>query len=328
VTSSLQHYLITGGAGFIGSHMADLLLAAGHHVHAIDNLSTGRASNIEHLTGNARFDFTHASIDDEPTLERLAGQSQVIIHLAAAVGVKLVVEHPVQTIETNIFGTERALKAALRNKCKILIASTSEVYGKGAKFPFHEDDDVLLGATSKNRWGYAASKMVDEFLGLAYAQEFNLDVVLLRLFNTVGVRQTGRYGMVIPRFVRQALNNEPITVYGDGTQQRCFCDVRDTTRAIASLAQNPGATGRVFNIGGTEEVSMLQLARRIADMAGSRSAIKLVPYSEAYQPGFEDMQRRVPDTSRIEALTGWRPTINLDAILRNVITHERARPLG
>jgi UDP-glucose 4-epimerase len=328
VTTSPQHFLITGGAGFIGSHMADLLLAAGHHVHAIDNLSTGRPSNIEHLADNPRFDFTHASIDDEPVLERLASQSQIIIHLAAAVGVKLVVEHPVQTIETNIFGTERALKAALRNKCKILIASTSEVYGKGAKFPFHEDDDVLLGATSKNRWGYAASKMVDEFLGLAYAQEFGLQVVLLRLFNTVGARQTGRYGMVIPRFVRQALANEPITVYGDGTQQRCFCDVRDTTRAIAALAQNPEATGRVFNIGGTEEVSMLQLAKRIADMAGSKSTIQLVPYSEAYQPGFEDMQRRVPDTTRIASLTGWRPTIGLDAILRNVIAHERAHPLS
>ena len=322
------NYLITGGAGFIGSHMADLLLAAGHHVRAIDNMSTGRADNIAHLKDHPRFEFIQASIDDEPLLDELAGKSQIIIHLAAAVGVKLVVEHPVQTIETNIFGTEKALKAALRHKCRVLIASTSEVYGKGAKFPFHEDDDVLLGPTSKSRWGYAASKMVDEFLGLAYAQEFGLDVVLLRFFNTVGARQTGRYGMVIPRFVRQALNNEPITVYGDGTQQRCFCDVRDTVRAVKSLAEHAGASGRVYNVGGTEEVSMMQLAQRIAEMAGSKSTIQLVPYSEAYQPGFEDMQRRVPDTSRVQSLTGWKPEIGLDDILRNVIEFERARPVG
>lgn len=326
--NSPTHYLITGGAGFIGSHMADRLLAAGHHVRAIDNLSTGRAENIAHLRGHERFEFIEGTIDDEPVIDELAEKSQIIIHLAAAVGVKLVVEHPVQTIETNIFGTEKALKAALRNKCKVLIASTSEVYGKGAKFPFHEDDDVLLGPTSKSRWGYAASKMVDEFLGLAYAQEFGLDVVLLRLFNTVGARQTGRYGMVIPRFVRQAILNEPITVYGDGTQQRCFCDVRDTVRAIHALCEHPSATGRVFNIGGKEEVSMLQLAQRVKAMTGSASKIELVPYSEAYQPGFEDMQRRVPDTARIEKLTGWHTTIKLDDILKSVIDFERARPLG
>lgn len=317
------HFLITGGAGFIGSHLADLLLAQGHHVTALDDLSTGRVDNIAHLLEHDRFQLVRASVSDEVVLDRLASQAQVVIHLAAAVGVKLVVDQPVRTIETNIMGTESVLKVALRYGCRVLIASTSEVYGKGSKIPFSEEDDVLLGPTSRSRWAYAASKMVDEFLGLAYWQQYGLEVVLFRLFNTVGPRQTGRYGMVIPRFVRQALAGEPITVYGDGTQQRCFCDARDAVKAIASLAFHPKAPGQVFNIGGNHEISMMQLASRICELTGSSSSLQLIPYSEAYAPGFEDMQRRVPDTTRIHQLVGWQPQISLDDILRSVIEYQQ-----
>ncbi len=316
-------YLITGGAGFIGSHLAELLLAAGHRVLVIDDLSTGRRENIAHLEEHRDFHFARASITDPLVLDRMASEAKVIIHLAAAVGVNLVVEHPVHTIETNVMGTEAVLKAALRYNTRVLIASTSEVYGKGARIPFHEDDDVLLGATSKSRWGYAASKMVDEFLGLAYVREFGLEVVCFRLFNTVGPRQTGRYGMVIPAFVGQALRGQSIRVFGDGTQARCFCDVRDVTRAIQALADHPRASGTVVNIGGIEEISILALAHRIKEMTASSSPIVMVPYDEAYAPGFEDMQRRVPDTSRLNELTGWAPERNLTDILRDVIEHER-----
>lgn len=311
-------YLITGGAGFIGSHLAEALLTDGHRVRVIDNLSTGSLENIAHLRAHPQFAFARACITNTTVLDRLASEADVIVHLAAAVGVQLIVERPVHTIETNVMGTEAVLKAALRYGCHTLIASTSEVYGKGCKLPFSEDDDVILGATSRSRWAYAASKMVDEFLGLAYQREFGLPVVVVRLFNTVGPRQTGRYGMVIPRFVGQALRGEPLTVYGDGTQSRCFCDVRDVVAALIGLTQHPDAAGRVYNVGSTEEITIRALAERIIMLTGSASSIRSVPYSEAYAPGFEDMQRRVPDISRIQALLGWRPRYTLDEILHSL----------
>ena len=314
----VERILITGGAGFIGSHLAEQLLDFGKEVAILDNLSTGRFENIEHLVGRPGFSFAIASITDTPVLDRLASESQTIVHLAAAVGVKLVVEQPVQTIETNIMGAEAVLKAAARYRAKVLIASTSEVYGKGVRVPFREDDDVVLGPTSRNRWAYAASKMVDEFLGLAYFQKYDLPVVIARLFNTVGPRQTGRYGMVIPRFVGQALRNEPITVYGDGSQSRCFCDVSDTVRALETLLGCDEAVGKVFNIGSTEEISILELARRVKSQLDSDSPIQFIPYDQAYAPGFEDMQRRVPDISRIQAMIDWQPRLNLNVILQRV----------
>jgi UDP-glucose 4-epimerase len=315
-------YLVTGGAGFIGSHAADALLASGHRVTAIDDLSTGRLENIAHLRGHENFDFVRATILDSIVMDRLASEADIILHLAAAVGVQLIVEHPVHTIETNIQGTEKVLSAALKYDCRVLIASTSEVYGKGSRIPFCEDDDVLLGSTAKSRWAYAASKMVDEFLGLAYQAEHGVDVVVVRLFNTVGARQTGRYGMVVPRFVQQALAGEPLTVFGDGAQRRCFCSVLDVVGALVGLAEHPDATGRVFNVGGHEEVSIEELARRVKALVGSESDLVFVPYSEAYAPGFEDMQRRVPDTGRIRALLGWQPVRTLDEILESVVECE------
>ena len=317
-------FLITGGAGFIGSHLAEYLLDSGHRVAVLDNLSTGRFENISHLVERPGFSFAIASITDTPVLDRLASESDVIVHLAAAVGVRLVVDQPVQTIETNIIGAEAVLKAAARYRSKVLIASTSEVYGKGLRVPFREDDDVVLGPTSRNRWAYAASKMVDEFLALAYHQKYDLPVVIARLFNTVGPRQTGRYGMVIPRFVGQALANEPITVYGDGSQSRCFCDVSDTVRALTALLENDDAVGRIFNVGSTAEITILDLARRIKNLLDSNSPIEFIPYEKAYAPGFEDMQRRVPDTMRITQLTGWHPRLGLDDILLRVADWQRS----
>ncbi|MBN1218841.1 MAG: GDP-mannose 4,6-dehydratase [Anaerolineae bacterium] len=318
-------YLITGGAGFIGSHVVDALLAAGQRVLVIDNLSTGRLANIAHQLDHPAFHFARADITDGIVMDRLASDADIIIHLAAAVGVKLIVEHPVHTIETNVMGTEAVLQTALRYNCRVLLASTSEVYGKGSKIPFSEEDDVLLGATSKSRWSYAASKMVDEFLAFAYQREFGLQVVPLRLFNTVGPRQTGRYGMVVPQFVRQAIRGEPITVYGDGSQTRCFCHVQDVTRAIIGLAQHPDALGQVYNIGSTEEITIGELAERVKTITHSQSPIITIPYAEAYAPGFEDMQRRVPDTSRIQTLLGWQPRYSLDEILRAVMEYEQNR---
>lgn len=318
-------YLLTGGAGFIGSHLAEKLLAGGHRILAMDNLTTGRLDNIAHLMSHPNFHFVRTNITNEVVLDRLTSEADIVVHLAAAVGVQLIVERPVHTIETNIMGTEFVLKAALRYGCRVLIASTSEVYGKGSKLPFSEEDDVLLGATSRSRWAYAASKMVDEFLGLAYQREYGLDVIPFRLFNTVGPRQTGRYGMVIPRFVRQALQGETMTVYGDGTQRRCFCDVRDVVEAIAGLSLHPRASGRVYNIGGTEEVSIYDLARRIKDLTASESPITTIPYDEAYAPGFEDMQRRIPDITRVHALLEWSPQRSLTEILSSVVEFERTR---
>ena len=322
-TNRPQTFLITGGAGFIGSHLAERLLAAGHRVFALDDLSSGNLANLAEVQGQERFRLARASIREPVALDRLASEADVIVHLAAAVGVRMIVERPVHTIETNVMGTEAVLQAALRYGCRVLLASTSEVYGKGSRIPFAEDDDVLLGPTSRNRWSYAAGKMVDEFLGLAYHAEHGLDVVPFRLFNTVGPRQSGRYGMVVPRLVRQALANEPMTVHGDGEQSRCFCDVRDVCMALEALAACPSAPGRVFNVGGTEEVSIRTLAEKIRAIAGSTSEIRLVPYSEAYPPGFEDMRRRVPDLSRVQAAIGWRPQRTLDDILRGVVEHER-----
>ena len=310
--------LITGGAGFIGSHLADALLGKGHRVLVIDDLSTGRLENIQHLLGRSDFHFARASVTDAIVLDRLTSQARIVVHLAAAVGVKLIVERPVHTIETNIMGTEAVLQSSLRYGCRTLIASTSEVYGKGARIPFAEEDDVLLGSTSKSRWAYAASKMVDEFLGLAYLREYGLPVVPFRLFNTVGPRQSSHYGMVIPRFMQAALEGRPIQVYGDGTQSRCFCDVADVVRAIMGLISRPEASGTVFNIGGKEEITILGLAEKVKAIASSASEIQFVPYSEAYAPGFEDMQRRLPNTGRIEQLLGWRPEYALDQILARV----------
>ncbi|UCD43350.1 MAG: GDP-mannose 4,6-dehydratase [Chloroflexota bacterium] len=319
--------LITGGAGFIGSHLAEALLAKNYHVTVIDDLSTGRFENIAPLTDHPNFRFAIDTITNEVVMDRLVSECDMIFHLAAAVGVMLIVEQPVHTIQTNIAGTEVVYKTALRYKTKVLVASTSEVYGKGNQIPFSEDDDVVLGPTSRSRWSYAVSKMVDEFLGLAYYREKGLPVVVFRLFNTVGPRQTGRYGMVIPRFVQQALDGEKITVYGDGNQTRCFLHVRDAVRAIIALSESSEADGRVFNIGDTQEISILNLARKVIQMTSPEEdkyqdpdeRIQFIPYDQAYAEGFEDMHRRVPDVSRIYETVGWESDCQLENILNDVI---------
>jgi UDP-glucose 4-epimerase len=314
----MAHYLITGGAGFIGSHLSDTLLARGDSVTIIDNLSTGRFENIAHLVSNPRFAFAITEVNNETVLDRLASQCEIIVHLAAAVGVELVVQSPVHTITTNIGGTEAVLEAARRYRVKTLLASTSEVYGKGLRVPFQEDDDVLLGPTCRARWSYAASKMVDEFLGMAYYHEYGLPAVAFRLFNTVGPRQVGHYGMVMPRFVGAALAGETLRVYGDGTQTRCFCHVLDAVQAIIALSQEPTAVGQVFNVGATEPISILELAQRVIALTQSSSDIVFVPYSEAYAEGFEDMARRAPDITRIRQTVGWTPARSLDDIILDV----------
>lgn len=311
-------WLVTGAAGFIGSHLSDALIGRGDIVLGLDNLTTGRLENVQHLLNHPRFHFARADVADAVVLDRLASQAAIIVHLAAAVGVELVVERPAYTIETNVMGTEAVLRAALRYGNRVLLASPSEVYGKGSRIPFGEDDDILLGPTSKSRWGYAASKMVDEFLGMAYYHEHGLEVLPFRLFNTTGPRQSSRYGMVVPRFVQQALRNEPITIYGDGNQRRCFCDVQDVVRAIIALSLHPEAPGRTYNVGNTEEISILQLAEQIREQMGSSSSVVLIPYEQAYAPGFEDMQRRVPDISRIQELIGWNPEISLSQTLERI----------
>jgi UDP-glucose 4-epimerase len=315
--------LITGGAGFIGSHLADFLLSEGHEVFVLDNLSTGSIANIVHLKAHPRFHYVIDSVDSEPVLAELIDQSEVVFHLAAAVGVKLIIEQPVRTIETNVHGTEVVLKHANKKKKRVLIASTSEVYGKNAAVPFSEDADLVLGPTSKHRWAYACSKAMDEFLALAYWKERKLPVVIVRLFNTVGPRQTGQYGMVIPTFVRQALAGRPITVFGDGEQARSFTYVGDVVGALARLAQEPRAIGRVFNVGNGQEVTIRALAERVKQLTGSSSQIVTIPYDEAYESGFEDMPRRVPDISRLHELIGYEPKVQLDEIIEGVIAYFR-----
>ncbi len=311
--------LITGGAGFIGSHLSEALLGAGHQVHVLDNLSTGSIANIAHLKSHAAFSYDIDSVENEQLLAELIDSADVVFHFAAAVGVKLIVEQPVYTIETNVHGTEVVLKHANKKKKRVIVASTSEVYGKSVDVPFREDADLVMGPTTKHRWAYACSKAIDEFLALAYYKERKLPVIIVRFFNTVGPRQTGQYGMVIPNFVRQALAGEPITVFGDGTQCRSFTHVSDVVRALTALMVEPKAIGEVVNIGNIEEISILGLAERVKAMTNSSSPIKLIPYDEAYESGFEDMPRRLPDLTKVRAMIGYEPTRNLDAILTDVI---------
>ena len=317
--------LITGGAGFIGSHLAEELLARGHDAHVLDNLSTGSMENVAHLKGRSGFSYTIDSVTNESLLAELIDQCDVVFHLAAAVGVKLIVEQPVHTIETNVHGTEVVLKHANKKKKLVFIASTSEVYGKSTDVPFREGADLVLGATVRHRWAYACSKAIDEFLALAYWKERKLPVVVVRLFNTVGPRQTGQYGMVLPTFVRQALAGQPITVFGDGTQSRSFTYVVDVVDALIKLADEPKAVGEVFNIGNTEEVSISALAERVRILTSSTSSIQYIPYDEAYEAGFEDMPRRVPDISKIQALIDYQPRLGLDDIIGTVVEHMRQR---
>jgi UDP-glucose 4-epimerase len=317
--------LITGGAGFIGSHLSEYLLSLGHFVTTVDTLSTGQRENISHLLPHERFRFVEGSVTDRSLLKAPVEQCDIIFHLAAVVGVKLVVSSPLKTLETNVRGTEIVLQVAQEKQKKVLLASSSEVYGKGVKLPFNEDDDRLLGPTSSARWSYAASKALDEFMALAYHQEYGLPVVIFRLFNTVGPRQTGRYGMVIPRFVQQALNNEPLTVYGNGEQTRCFCDVADAVRAITALATAPEAVGKIFNIGNNQEISIARLAQEVINLTGSHSNIQYISYEDAYGPGFQDMARRVPDIGKIKEVADWQPTYSLTEILERVIAYYKEK---
>jgi UDP-glucose 4-epimerase len=317
-------FLITGGAGFIGSHLADELLARGDDVHVLDDLSTGSIDNLRHLKGRPGFGYTIDSAANAPVVAELVDSADVVFHLAAAVGVQLIVESPVRTIETNVHCTEIVLAQASKKKKPVFIASTSEVYGKSAELPYREDGDLTLGPTIKGRWSYACSKAIDEFLAIAYWKERKLPTVIGRLFNTVGPRQTGRYGMVIPNFVAQALAGRPLSVYGDGTQRRCFCHVADVVRALADLMRREDVYGEVFNIGAESEIEIRKLAERVVELAGSSSEIALVPYDVAYEEGFEDMQRRFPDTAKIRERIGWRPTKALDEMLADVIDEHRA----
>jgi UDP-glucose 4-epimerase len=316
--------LITGGAGFIGSHLCDALLTRGHRVHVLDDLSTGSVDNIRHLRGRPGFDYTIDSAANDRLVAELVDEADVVYHLAAAVGVALIVESPVRTIETNVHCTEVVLQHASKKRTPVLIASTSEVYGKSDAIPFREDGDLTLGATRFGRWAYACSKAIDEFLALAYWKEQQLPTVVVRLFNTVGPRQTGRYGMVVPRFVAQAATGRPVTVYGDGTQRRCFCHVGDVVDALATLMEHESAYGEVVNVGCQEECSILELAERVINITGSGSEIARIPYNEAYEEGFEDMHRRIPDISKVTTMIGWRPTRALDEIIADVASAQGA----
>ena len=318
-----MRFLITGGAGFIGSHLAEGLLERGHQVHVLDDLSTGSMDNIRHLKERPGFGYTVDSAHSAPVVGELVDGADVVYHLAAAVGVQLIVESPVRTIETNVHATEVVLDAAGKKQKPVFVASTSEVYGKSTALPFREDGDLTLGPTTHGRWAYACSKAIDEFLAVAYWKERRLPTVIGRLFNTVGPRQTGRYGMVIPNFVQQALAGDPITVYGDGTQRRCFAHVQDVVRALIGLMERDDVYGEIFNIGSREEVTISELAERVRELTGSSSEIQLVPYDAAYEEGFEDMARRIPDTQKIADLLDWQPTKSLAQILEDVVAHHR-----
>lgn len=320
-----MNVLITGGAGFIGNHLAEALLQRGDTVSVLDNLSTGAAANVQGLQGHPRFSFVQAALDDAAALDELAGRADAIVHLAAAVGVQLILEHPTQTIETNVLGTHALLAAARRYGCHTLLASTSEVYGKSKSLPFSESDDLTLGPPSTTRWVYAATKLLDEFLALAAHREFGLPLTVLRLFNVVGPRQTGRFGMVLPRFVRQALRGQPVTVYGDGMQTRCFCHVADVVQAMVGLLGRTTTGGQIYNIGSSHEVTIRDLAEQIVDRADSASPIHYLPYDQAYAAGFEDLRRRVPDISKVADEIGWKPTHLLPKILDDMIAFERGR---
>jgi UDP-glucose 4-epimerase len=318
-------YLITGGAGFIGSHLTERLLARGDRVVLLDNLSTGSMDNIRHLKSSSQMEYYLDTIENLQLLAELVDDADIIVHLAAAVGVKLIVESPVRTIETNVNGTQRILEAACKKRKLVLAASTSEVYGKNTNVPFHEDADLVLGPTTKGRWSYAASKALDEFLALSYWKEKKLPVIVVRLFNTVGPRQTGRYGMVLPNFVKQALDNEPIRVFGNGKQSRCFCDVRDTVEGLIRLMDTDRSIGEVVNVGNTEEVTIEGLAQLVKQRTRSSSPIEYVPYDQAYEPGFEDMMRRVPCVDKLQALTGFRPQTSLNDIIDRVTAYFRQK---
>jgi UDP-glucose 4-epimerase len=313
--------LITGGAGFVGSHLADELLARGHAVSVLDDLSTGAIDNIRHLRHHPRFEYSIGSCHERPLVAELVDSADVIYHLAAAVGVELIVESPVRTIETNIHAAEVVLHAASKKKKPVFVASTSEVYGKSADLPFRETGDLLMGPTFKGRWSYACSKAIDEFLALAYWKERGLPTVIGRMFNTVGPRQTGRYGMVVPNLVGQALSGQPLTVYGDGTQSRCFCHVSDVVRALADLMERDDLYGEIFNIGTQAEITITGLAEKVCEVVGSTSDITYIPYDEAYEPGFEDMHRRMPDITKIRDTIGWEPRRTLDQIVVDVRDH-------
>jgi UDP-glucose 4-epimerase len=317
----MYNVLITGGAGFIGSYLTEALIAEGCTVTIIDDLSTGSLNNIDHLMNSDRFHFAIETITNETVMDRLVSECDIIFHLAAAVGVELIIKKPVHVIETNILGTEYVLRIANRYRKKVLIASSSEIYGKSNCLPFKEDDDRILGPTIRNRWSYSCSKAMDEFLALAYWHEKKLPVTIFRLFNTVGPRQTGRYGMVVPRFVHQALSGEPITIFGSGIQSRCFANVKDVVQAIIALSKCSSAVGEVYNVGTDEEITIIDLANKIKSLIGSDSEIKLIPYDEAYEKGFEDMFRRVPDIQKIKNAIGWTPKITLDNTLKEIISY-------
>jgi UDP-glucose 4-epimerase len=319
----VTRYLVTGGSGFIGSHLVEGLLANGNSVVALDNLSTGRLQNLDGVSGHPDFHFVHGSVLDELVVDELMHTCDVVVHLAAAVGVKLIVEQPLRSLTTNIRGSEIVIEAAHRYRRKILLASTSEIYGKNSDGPLAETADRVLGSPAVARWAYSAAKGIDEVLAFAYHKQRELPTIVARLFNTVGPRQSPAYGMVIPRLVRQAIAAEPLTVFGDGNQTRCFCHVADVVAALLALLENEQAVGDVFNVGSGEEISMLDLARRVLHAAGSASAIELIPYDEAYEEGFEDMPRRVPDTRKLASLTGWTPTRTLEDILRETIAEAR-----
>lgn len=322
--SERMRTLITGGAGFIGSHLADQLVARGDRVILLDNLSTGRYENIEHLLGRADAEFVLGSILNADLVDDLVSRCDRVFHLAAAVGVELIVEKPLESLQTNIRGSEIVFEKAHKYTKTILVTSTSEIYGKNTTDKLHEDDDRIIGSPLKSRWSYSEAKAIDEILAYTYWRAKGLPATIVRLFNTVGPRQTGRYGMVIPRFVQQALLGEAVTVFGDGSQTRCFCHVTDVVDALIALIEHPESYGRVFNLGGDEEISIFELANRIVDRVASHSKIRLVPYDEAYEAGFEDMERRVPDTTRIRELIGFRPQRSLDAIIDDVIAYHRA----